>query len=350
MNIWLPYLRAGSGTDVFTEALAGALNESGHNAVATPFARLWQFFPWRMAFAVPPPGTDIIVANSVNGFALRRPGCKLVVVEHHCVLDGAYAPHRTASQMLFHEGPLRAFEKASLKAADALVAVSAYTALSLQAALGGPKAHVILNGVDTEFFCPRAGGAPAGGARPWRLLFVGNLIRRKGADLLPGIMQELGPDFELHYTGGLRGKAPGAGSPNMKPLGRLTREALRQAYRDADLLLFPTRFEGFGYAAAEAMACATPVVATDCSSLPEIVDDGVTGRLCPLGDIKAFAAAVRGLVAEPELLPAMGQRARTVAVKRFGLEHWTASYVNLFSRLIEGDRYPVVFETVQNEQ
>lgn len=340
MKIWLPYLRAGSGTDVYTEALAEALTGAGHEAVRSPFLKIWQFFPWRLRFVGAPADTNIILANTVNGFVFRRRGCRLVVVEHHCVFDDAYAPYRGRLQALYHEYLLRPFEGASLRAADALVAVSGYTARSLRAALGGPSAKVILNAVDTEFFCPAAAPAPPPppepGPRPLRLLFVGNLIRRKGADLLPRIMGELGAGFELHFTVGLRGRNPYAGVANMKPLGRLSRAGLREAYRAADLLLLPSRLEGFGYAAAEAMACATPVVASATSSLPEIVEDRVTGRLCPVDDVDAFVAAVRELAADRAALEEMGRRARQTAVARFGVGRWVDEYVDLFGTLMAG--------------
>jgi glycosyltransferase involved in cell wall biosynthesis len=330
LNVWLPYLRTGSGTDVYTESLADALVASGHNAVRTPFNRLWQCFPWPLRLARAPAGTEIILANSWHGFAFRRPDSKLVVIEYHCVLDPAYLPYRSPLQAVFHEGLVRGFEKASLKAADRVVAISAYTARSVRATLGGPRPEVILTGLDTAFFHPLPEPSVPGTGRPVRLLFVGNLIRRKGADLLPRIMARLGPGFELRYTLGLRSKDPYSAIPNMKPLGRLSREALRGAYREADILLFPTRFEGFGYAAAEAMACGTPVVASACASLPEIVEDGVTGRLCPVDDCEAFAAAIRMLAADPDELRAMGRRARAVAVEKFGLERWADDFAALF--------------------
>jgi len=329
LNVWLPYLQTGSGTDVYTEALAEGLAAAGHNAVRTPFNRLWQYCPWPLRLARPPAGTEIILANSWHGFAFRRTGCKLVVIEYHCVLDPAYLPYRSALQAVFHEGLVRGFERASLKAADRVVAISAYTADSVRAALGGPRPEVILTGLDTAFFCPPPQPQPKEPGRPVRLLFVGNLIRRKGADLLPKIMAQLGNGFELHYTLGLRSTDPYDDMPNMKALGRLDREALREAYREADILLFPTRFEGFGYAAAEAMACGTPVVASASSSLPEIVEDGVTGRLCPVDDCEAFAAAIRALAADPDALQAMGRRARAVAVEKLSLERWVEAFVTL---------------------
>jgi glycosyltransferase involved in cell wall biosynthesis len=62
--------------------------------------------------------------------------------------------------------------------------------------------------------------------------------------------------------------------------------------RRADLLVHPARWEGFGLAVLEAMLCSLPVVATNVSSLPELVVDGETGFLVPPEDVDALAAAI----------------------------------------------------------
>jgi len=307
----------------------------GHSAVLTPFSRNWQYFPWPLRSVPAPRGTEIILVSSWNGFAFRRQGRKLVVVSHSCVFDPAFAPYRSPLQVLFHESAVRRYERASLKAADAVVAVSAYTARVVQKVFGIPKPEVILNGVDTDFFCPAQDMPEAGVQQPLRLLFVGRLTRGKGADLLPRIMARLGRGFELRYTCGLRNVDPFAAIPNMKPLGRLTLEGVRDAYRQADLVLFPTRLEGFGYAAAEAMACGRPVIASGCMSLPEIVEDGVTGRLCPVDDVDAFTSAIRALAADRDKLRAMGERARAVAIAKFSRDRWTNDYLTLFKTVAE---------------
>jgi len=335
MKIWLPYIRAGSGTDIYTARLAKALTNDGHQTVMTAFPYYLQYVPWRLKSAQVPPGTDIVLANTWNGFAFRRPQTRLVVVEHLFIFDPAYMVYRSFPQMVFHEALVQRFEKASLQAADALVAVSRYTAKTITEILGDPKAEVIYNAIDTDFFSPKKTAIRAPESSRVRLLFVGNLSHRKGADLLPNIMKELGEGYELHYTRGLRTKDPFKAVPNMIPLGRLSQEQVRQAYRDADLLLFPTRLEGFGYAAAEAMACGTPVVATACSSLPELVEDGVTGRLCPADDTMAFANAIRDLTSDPKKLTEMGQQARAKAEKCFSMQRMLEKYLDLFCRLLD---------------
>lgn len=329
VKVWLPHVQVVGGGGLYTERLAQALRSLGHEVVTTEFAHRWQYFPWRLRWAACPEDVDVVMATSWWAFPFRRPGVKLVVIEHHCVNDPAFAPYRTFLQTIFHEVFLRAFTSLSLRAADAVVCVSRYTAESLAAAHGGIRAHVIPNGIETDYYCPGAEPKPSLGNRPVRLLFVGNLIRRKGADLLPKIMAALGPGYELRYTSGLRTRDTLSGKPGMVSLGRLTREQLREEYRKADLLLFPTRFEGFGYPAAEAMACGTPVVTTRCSSLPELVEDGVTGRLCPVDDVRALADAVAELSRDENALRAMGIKARSVAVSRFSMSVMAQRYAAL---------------------
>jgi glycosyltransferase involved in cell wall biosynthesis len=78
--------------------------------------------------------------------------------------------------------------------------------------------------------------------------------------------------------------------------GRLSDEELVAALRGADALLFPSREEGFGFPALEAMACATPVVAWRTASLPEVCAGAA--ELAPLGDAEALAAALRRVLAD----------------------------------------------------
>lgn len=337
MKVWLPYIRGGSGTDVFTCLLADALRAVGHEAIPQAFAHNFQYMPWALRGVKAVSGTDVVLANSWNGFAFSRPRLPLVVVEHHCIFDAAYTPYRSIFQALFHETLIRPFEKRSFSEAAAVVAVSAFTARRVAETFPGTDAYVIPNGVDTEFFCPGKENHGASIGRRFRLLFVGNLSERKGADLLPKIMTALGDGFDLYYTRGLRTKDPFPGLPNMHPMGRLSAEALREAYRSADALLFPSRLEGFGYAAAEAMACGTPVVASDASALPEVVCHGESGLLCPAGDVRAFADAVRALQRDTPLRMAFGRAARQRAASAFSLTTMVDRYVNLLQSTISAN-------------
>lgn len=88
----------------------------------------------------------------------------------------------------------------------------------------------------------------------------------------------------------------------------------------SDLLLHPSRVEGFGYAVAEGMAAGLPVVATDASSIPEIVEDGSTGRLFPPGQSSALREAAEAYLLDPELRRRHGQAGRARVRRRFALQ------------------------------
>ena len=95
MNIWLPDIAVGSGSDVFTSILARGLREAGHQVTTTRYRGPWQFAPHGLLRERAPAGTQIVVTNNAYAFAFRRPGTKLVSVEHHCSLDPSYAPFRS---------------------------------------------------------------------------------------------------------------------------------------------------------------------------------------------------------------------------------------------------------------
>lgn len=335
MKLWLPYVECGSGADVYVHSLATALAPLGVEPVPEAFDHRFQYAPWALRRRTPPAGTDLVLANSWNAFAFKRRGIPLVVAELHCIFDPIQIRLRTPAQAVFHELMVKRFEMSGFRAADAVVTISDYTARSLKSALGVTASDVVLNGIDTDFFSPAtrpAAGHPGNARRS--VLFVGNASARKGADLLPGIMQRLGDGVELRYTAGLRERSILDSLPRARPLGRLSAEALRDAYRAADLLLFPTRLEGFGYAAAESLACATPVVTSDASSLPEVVRHGETGLLCPPGDVDAFANAVESLLGDPDRLARLAANARADAVACFGLDRMGRAYRAIFERLL----------------
>lgn len=332
MKIWLPYVVCGSGTDVFTHRLEKFFNAAGHTAVTTPYAHNFQYFPASLKIAKAPQDFDIVLANSWNGFAFKRANRPLVVVEHLCVFDPALTPYTSFAQKVFHRAIVYPYEKVSIRGADKWVAVSRYTGQAAKTAFGATDAAVIHNGVDTEFFSPPPG--PRTSSSPFRILYVGNLSKRKGADLLPLIMAKLGSEFELRYTSGLRATKTFKPQANMRSIGRLDQQQMRAAYRESDVVLFPSRLEGLSYAAAEAMACGVPLVASDSSSFPEMIEDGISGRLCPVDDVEAFVEAIRNYAEAPATLARAKIAARAAAVEKFDVSVMGRKYLELLLALV----------------
>jgi glycosyltransferase involved in cell wall biosynthesis len=201
------------------------------------------------------------------------------------------------------------------------VAVSGSTAREVERLYRQRVDRVIPNAVDTELFSP--GDRAAARARlrleaegDRRLaLFVGRFEHRKGADLVS----------EACRRAGFRLLVAGAGPPESAvALGTLTPGELVHAYRAADCVLFPTRYEGFGYVTVEALACGVPVITTpvgwmrdflaqceDYSALivrPEV--DSVAEALARLADVDAapLLARARAFIERENSLEVFGER------------------------------------------
>ncbi len=106
----------------------------------------------------------------------------------------------------------------------------------------------------------------------------------------------------------------------------------------ADLLLMPSELESFGLAALEAMACKVPSIATRVGGVPELIDDGVTGLLFPVGDVDAMAAGALSLLNDPVRLQAMREAARKDAQKRFCANLVVPQYVRFYEQVLGGSQ------------
>jgi N-acetyl-alpha-D-glucosaminyl L-malate synthase BshA len=102
----------------------------------------------------------------------------------------------------------------------------------------------------------------------------------------------------------------------------------------ADLLLMPSELESFGLAALEAMACKVPSIATNVGGVPELIDNGVTGLLFPVGDVDGMAAGALSLLNDPSRLQAMRDAARREAQKRFCATLVVPRYVRFYEQVL----------------
>lgn len=332
LRVWFPSIHGGSGVDVHTRRLAIALDRYGVGATISWFSSYFQFLPSLLTRIHPPPDTSIVHALSWSGFAFKRPGLPLVVSEQLDVLDPIYRQYKNIPQALYHNILVRHFMTKSFAAASAVTTVSQATALSLKRSIPDISTRVIPNFINTDIFRPPR--APVGVKNKFTLLFVGNLTRRKGADLLAPIMKQLGTQFELRFTTGLRDGGLRDISPNMVSIGKLTSDQdLAAAYHECDALLFPSRLEGLPIAPLEAMACGLPIIAAHVSSMPEVVDNGITGILCRMDDIDHFVAACRTLADSPETRLTMAAAARARAEKLFAESVVVPQYVDLYDQL-----------------
>jgi glycosyltransferase involved in cell wall biosynthesis len=208
---------------------------------------------------------------------------------------------------------------------DAFVAPSRFMAAMLvRSGLPRDRVHVVASGVPVPHAPPRQ--------RPEHVLFHGRLAPEKGvATLLEAARLNSRIPLALAGSGPLASAAEAAGG-NVRYLGDLDEAGLRRALSQAALTVVPSEcYENLPLAALEALALGRPVVATRMGGLPEIVDDGETGRLVPPGDSPALATAIARLWEEPQLTAAMGRRAHAVAAARFTLERQTEQLIDLYA-------------------
>ncbi len=226
--------------------------------------------------------------------------------------------------------------------ADRIVAATPRDCEQMVALYGADPAKiaVIPPGVDLELFRPipkAEARARIGLPRDDKLiLFVGRIEPLKGIDTLIEAVaiafrhhNELRGHVCLAIIGGDVGDDPSKMSTEMNRLQRLRTELgvedlvtflgkqsqtdLPDYYSAAEVLVVPSHYESFGMVAVEAMACGTPVIASNVGGLSYIVTDGQTGHLVPEKDPLCLADRLEHLLAEVELRRAMGRRAVQVA-------------------------------------
>lgn len=144
-----------------------------------------------------------------------------------------------------------------------------------------------------------------------RALFVGVDFMRKGGYVLLEawkIVREHVPAAELIIAGPRRDPRS-AGLPGVSWSGQVDRNQLTALYQSASVFVMPSLFEPWGHVFLEAMGHGLPCVGTTCCAMPEIIDDGVSGRLVPPGKAEPLAAGLIELLTEPGQTARMGNAA-----------------------------------------
>jgi glycosyltransferase involved in cell wall biosynthesis len=99
-------------------------------------------------------------------------------------------------------------------------------------------------------------------------------------------------------------------------------------------MLLPSDAESFGLAALEAMACGVPVIGTAAGGLPEVVEDGRSGFLRPVGDVAGMASSALALLRDPEMWSRFSQDARRRAEQEFPEEKMVDRYRAIYERTL----------------
>lgn len=202
----------------------------------------------------------------------------------------------------------------------------------------GAKIHALRNGVDLVRFHPqdRAEAKAAFGATGRTLLSVGHLIERKGHDLVIRALAEL-PGYQLLIAGDgpererLHALAEAVGvARRVRFLGAVRPENMNQLYNAGDGLILASSREGWANVLLEAMACGTPVVASNVWGTPEVVASAEAGILMHERTSEGVAQGVRKLF---DNLPPRSETRRYA--EGFGWGPTTAGQIELFRKILQ---------------
>jgi glycosyltransferase involved in cell wall biosynthesis len=281
---------------------------------------------------------------------------------------------------------------AALRNVDAIVTVSDYVTQRIRARFPDLAVHTIGNGVDVRRFSP---ANDRRNVPPRRILFVGRISPDKGVHVLIGAFAALAarrrdldlvlvgkpgflpldqlalllkgnPAFQTllpyyghslpsssglsnsfaswfskvvidkrsSYRSALYQRLGGDVAARVHFVGTVPLPELVALYRSADVLVLPSVWnESYGLPIAEAMASGVPVLASDCGGIPELVNDRVTGRLVPRGDVHALAAALDAMLTNRDQLRAMGRAARLRAERCLTWERSARALEHIYTGL-----------------
>ena len=275
--------------------------------------------------------THLVHADLYGGLASLRAPWALVSTKHN---DDP-----------FRAGSFRFAERGLTRRADAVIAITDALARFSVERVGLPreKVEVVHYGLDD---LPHAWGA--GGAEPPEgrfMLAIARLTEQKGLDVAVRALARLPADVGLAVLGeGPERTHLEALADELGVSGRLLLPGrvgdVAAWLRRAVLLVHPVRWEGFGLALLEGMLAAKPVVASDVSSVPEIVVDGETGVLVPPDDPEELARALLGVLQDPVRGEQLGSAGRQRARSEFSVERMASGTLDVYDRALAGRRSP----------
>lgn len=266
--------------------------------------------------------------------AHRRCGTPYVISLRGGDVPGAEARVGAIHRLL---APLR---RAVLRNALAVVANSPGLA-RLSERADHVRTGFVANGVDTGYFTP--GPKSAEGGTEVRFLFAGRFQQQKNLFVLldcyaaavarssmPLSLVLIGDGPQRHELEAHARKLGVAGRISWP--GWLDKSALRDAYRNADVFLNPSLYEGMPNTVLEAMACGLPVIASRVMGNLDLIADGITGLLFDLDHPDDLTFAISMLAGNPECRDGMGARACKTVREQYTWDATASQYVALFQR------------------
>jgi len=290
---------------------------------------------------------DVEPASCIGG---NVPVCLSLHTTAGLVVASNSKPDWTQNEDYFrgHVHKVIAAEKAALFKSDAILANSQAIIRDVERVYGVKEDHrfgVVPHGIE-DVPEPLRQRAPRTDPEEIRILFVGRLETRKGirelAEALERVLGEhlaatahiVGSGYEPAQTSlaeALRDKFP----QRVHLHGFATDEQLLEHYRDADIFVAPSLYESFGLIFLEAMRFSLPCVGTLVGGIPEVVTNGETGLLSPVGDVTALYQNLARLCTDREFARTLGEAGRRRYEERFTIDAMAAGLERFYLGAIE---------------
>lgn len=229
---------------------------------------------------------DVVHAQSTFAGLIVRPICFLLNV------PVVYCPHGWATDMeygVWVKRGIAVIERILSSFCARIIAISEHDRKQgMLLGISEKKIVTVYNGIRKT--------PPAHTPASWedtrlKILFVGRLDRQKGVDILLDAVEGLEKKVCLRIIGGAvrsNYQYDFRSFSHVEALGWCSPPEITAQIAASDVVVMPSRWEGFGLVAVEAMRLAKPVIASNVGGLPEVVVDGETGLLFPVGDVNAL--------------------------------------------------------------
>jgi glycosyltransferase involved in cell wall biosynthesis len=176
-----------------------------------------------------------------------------------------------------------------------------------------------------------------------KLLFLGNLCKRKGVWELLDAMRGCPPSVNLIFAGGEEDEGIGEKLNNkikeygldsqVRWIGPVMGNDKNQILQNSDIFILPSYAEGLPISLLEAMCAGLAVVTTPVGGIPTVVKHNEEGLVVPVGDREALAKAINRLAQSSELRNRLGQKARTTCANKYGIEKAAAKYLEMYREI-----------------
>jgi glycosyltransferase involved in cell wall biosynthesis len=275
-----------------------------------------------------PEGIDLIHANTWHAAAFADSDIPLVATAHTESESPRHDAHKTLFRRLYHASIIRPRTRCAVRLATTLTAVSSTVARAYAELYDARNVRVIGQWAAPSMLLPNAVDT----ARKPVLLFAGRPGWHKGSDLLPAIAEAIKPWGVLACTL-TADQWPGETADHVRCLGPLSQEALWAEMRGATALVVPSRSEGFGLVALEAMGNATPVIGFAGVGLEDVTGDA--GYLVPVGDVEAIARRFSRLVCDASFWRQEATAARMRVQEEFSEIRSVGRYIALYEQVLQ---------------